>query len=172
MPLPIRKTPTRRSSVPVISLGKILLSVFGGTKLIRIWTQTVHSMVPKTEPQASGHGPCVPSAAVGHFPDLYCSEAYEKTMGRISKVGPTTESKPVPMKNGDLRMCSLVTWNAVATPVVMKAVLTRYSVIVDSKLNAPPAMASGGETMEPIMVKACWSPRMSVNKIGTRSLSP
>jgi hypothetical protein len=43
----------------------------------------------------------------------------------------------------------------VASPVVMKAAETRYCVIVASKLKAPPDMARGGETMEPIMVSAC-----------------
>jgi hypothetical protein len=76
-------------------------------------------------------------------------------MGRISNVGPTTLSSPVPMKNGVFIICSRVTCNAVAIPVVMKAVETRYVVIAGSKLKAPEAMASGGETMDPIMVRAC-----------------
>jgi hypothetical protein len=37
-------------------------------------------------------------------------------------------------------------------------------------LNAPPAMARGGETMEPIMVSACWRPSNRVRKIGISSL--
>jgi hypothetical protein len=76
-------------------------------------------------------------------------------MGRISKVGPTTLKSPVPMKNGVFMMCRRVTCSAVAIPVVMKAVETRYVVIAGSKLNAPEAIASGGETMDPIMVSAC-----------------
>lgn len=54
----------------------------------------------------------------------------------------------------------------------MKAVETRYVVISGSKLKAPEAMARGGETMEPIMVRACWRPRRSVKRIGTRSFRP
>lgn len=70
-------------------------------------------------------------------------------------MGPTTESNPVPMKNGVFEIWTLVTCIAVAMPVVMNAADTRYCVMVASKLKAPPAMASGGETMEPIIVNAC-----------------
>jgi hypothetical protein len=57
-------------------------------------------------------------------------------------------------------------------PVVMKAAETRYWVISASKLNAPPAIARGGETMDPIIVRACWRPRSRVRRIGISSLSP
>ena len=63
------------------------------------------------------------------------------------------------MKNGVLAIWTRVTCRAVAIPVVMKAAETRYWVMVGSKLKAPPAMARGGETMEPIIVRACWRPR-------------
>lgn len=59
------------------------------------------------------------------------------------------------MKKGVFMMCKRVTWSAVAIPVVIKAVDTRYWVMAGSKLNAPEAIARGGETIEPIMVKAC-----------------
>lgn len=87
-------------------------------------------------------------------------------------MGPTTLSKPVPMKNGVLVRWTRVTCNAVAIPVVMKAVETRYCVIPASKLKAPPAMARGGETIDPIMVRACWSPRIRVRRMGTLSWRP
>lgn len=93
-------------------------------------------------------------------------------MGRISKVGPTTDSRPVPIKKGVFAMCSLVTCNAVAIPVVMKAVLIRYSVRFGSKLKAPAAIASGGETIDPIIVRACCKPSVSVKRIGTLSWRP
>jgi len=76
-------------------------------------------------------------------------------MGRMSNVGPTTLKSPVPMKKGVFIICSRVTCRAVAMPVVMKAVETRYVVIDGSNLNAPEAIASGGDTMDPIMVSAC-----------------
>lgn len=76
------------------------------------------------------------------------------------------------MKKGVLDMCSRVTWSAVAMPVVMKAVEMRYVVIAESKLKAPDAMARGGDTMEPIIVSACWRPRSRVRRMGTRSLRP
>ena len=93
-------------------------------------------------------------------------------MGRISNVGPTTLRSPVPMKKGVFVMCSRVTCKAVAMPVVMKAVDTKYSVMPVSKWNAPDAMASGGDTIDPIMQRACWRPRRSVRSNGTLSLSP
>ena len=76
-------------------------------------------------------------------------------MGRMSNVGPTTLKSPVPIKNRVFVICSRVTCRTVAIPVVMKAVETRYVVIAGSKLNAPEAIASGGDTMDPIMVSAC-----------------
>lgn len=87
-------------------------------------------------------------------------------------MGPTTLSRPVPMKKGVFAMWRRVTCRAVARPVVMKAVETRYVVISASKLKAPEAMARGGETMEPIIVRACWRPRRRVRRMGTRSFRP
>lgn len=49
---------------------------------------------------------------------------------------------------------------------------TRYWVTVASKLNAPPAMARGGETIEPIIVRACCRPNKIVNRMGISSLRP
>jgi len=69
-------------------------------------------------------------------------------------------------------MWTRVTCSAVAIPVVMKAAETRYCVISASKLNAPPAMAKGGETIEPIIVRACWRPRSTVSRIGISSFRP
>ena len=57
-------------------------------------------------------------------------------------------------------------------PVVMKAAETKYWVTSVSKLNAPPAIANGGETTEPIIDKACCSPSRIVSRIGTSSLRP
>lgn len=45
---------------------------------------------------------------------------------KMSKVRPTTERRPVPMKNGVRERCTLVTCRAVAIPVVMKAADKRY----------------------------------------------
>lgn len=90
----------------------------------------------------------------------------------MSKVGPTTDRRPVPIVNCVFVMCTRVTWKAVTMPVVMKETETRYAVISGSKLNAPPAKARGGETMEPRRVRACWTPRRMVRRIGTLSFKP
>lgn len=90
----------------------------------------------------------------------------------MSNVGPTTDSMPVPMKKGVLAMCNRVTCKAVAMPVVMNDAETRYSVVLLSKLKAPPAIANGGEKMDPTMHRACCKPSISARSRGTSSFKP
>ncbi|CAJ2507656.1 Uu.00g088420.m01.CDS01 [Anthostomella pinea] len=53
------------------NFGKIMFSVFGGTKLIAICAHSVHRIEPRTAPRASSQGKGVPSSTVGQEPFAY-----------------------------------------------------------------------------------------------------
>lgn len=108
--------PMHRSTIPVISLGKILMSSFGFARLSATWNSITIAIVPRSFPYAFGHGSFSPCASVPHRPASYSFEKKPCAIGTTENDSPTTESIPVPSHNPVLKIRKRMIWKKEKTP--------------------------------------------------------
>lgn len=82
---------------PVTTGGKSLFNADGVMNERLISRRAQSAAVPMIAPYPSGHGNCVPSAAVGQYPLAYICDKVFVAMGMMANDVPTTEIKPVPI---------------------------------------------------------------------------